>query len=132
MIGLGLDEAFELGPGLLQQLAPAHQVAALRRLVDLGPPLLVIQDDLQVGRELGVGSELVDELEGQVVQPAIPQLLEEPQGRPRVLAPLGRDRPWSQQSHEQQPDLKQSAARHERLLERSRPREQPHDAEPAG
>ena len=34
MIGLGLDEALELGPGLLEQLAPADQVAALRRLVD--------------------------------------------------------------------------------------------------
>ena len=87
VVGLGLDEAFELVAGLFEQLPAADQVAGLRRLVDQGTALLVVEHDLEVGRQRGIGAELVDVIEGQVVAARVRELLEELLSRPRILGP---------------------------------------------
>ena len=84
-----LDERLELVPGVPQQLLAEHQVVRPARLVDERPALLVIEGHLEVGRQRRVVAELVDVLEGEVVQPVGLELLEEPDDRPRILAGPG-------------------------------------------
>ena len=117
MVGLGLGEGVELAAGLVEQLLAADQVAGLRRLVD-GSALLVVERRLQVGGQLGIGSELFDELEGQVVEALVAQILEEllsgcrgssPRtAMPKVSATASPRRP--------EPTCARRAARHEELL----------------
>ena len=76
MVGLCLDESVELGSRLLEQLATANQVACLGGLVDLCSPFLIIENDLQVRGQDGIGPELIDVLKCQVVEAVVAKLVE--------------------------------------------------------
>ena len=91
------------------------QVAALGRLVDLHPAFLVIEHNLQVGRELGIGAELIDELERQVVKTPLAQTLEKLLCGSRIFGRLNTRSLREDQSkaRQQEPNLHETLARHQ-------------------
>src|SRR5262249_21677598 len=78
---------------------------------------LIIEQDFQVGRQAGIGPELVDEIERQVMKALVAQLLEELLGRPGILGPDGE----AEGENGGHPDehgahLHENPARHQELL----------------
>ena len=115
VFGLGLDEPLELDSCLLEQLTATDQVARPGRFVDLGPTLLIVEDDLDLRRQFRVGPKRINELERQVVEPAILQFLKKTQSGSRIFTDLGPGFDTARRNHH--PDQHENPARHEGLLQ---------------
>jgi hypothetical protein len=88
--GIGFGEPLELVARVLQEFLAQDQVARSRRLIDQGPSFLIVEPDLEFVRQSGIGAELVDVIQGEVMEAVVLEFLEEAGGRPGILGGMGR------------------------------------------
>ena len=69
-----------------EQVFAQDQVARLGRLVDQRAAFLVVENHLDVVGQRRITPKLIEIFEREVVQPALSQLFDERQRRPRILA----------------------------------------------
>ena len=77
-MGWALTNPSSLSLRVPQQLLAQDQVVRPAASSIRVRPFLVVEPDLEVGRQGGIGAELVDIFEGDVVQAVALELLEEP------------------------------------------------------